>query len=64
MGYIGADSLANERARKKAGQKAFKAGLVVGGKPTAAGRRAGGGSGGYGGFGGGKGGNRGRGGPR
>jgi 23S rRNA pseudouridine2605 synthase len=64
VGYIGADSLANERARKKAGQKAFKAGLVVGGKPTAAGRRAGGGSGGYGGFGGGKGGNRGRGGPR
>jgi len=61
VGYIGADSLANERARKKAGQKAFKAGLVVGGKPTAAGRRA---SGSGGGFGGPKGGNRGRGGPR
>ena len=54
LGYIGADSLAQERARKKAGQKAFKAGWVAGGKPTAAGRRAAAA----------KGGNRGRGGPR
>jgi len=31
VGYIGEDSLALERQRKKAGQKAFRAGLV--GKP-------------------------------
>jgi hypothetical protein len=31
VGYIGAESLAMERQRKKAGEKAFRAGLV--GKP-------------------------------
>ena len=34
VGYIGADSFDIERQRKKAGQRAFKAGLVRGGKPA------------------------------
>ena len=38
VGYIGADSFDIERQRKKAGQRAFKAGLVRGGKPTTGGR--------------------------
>ena len=33
VGYIGAESLAMERQRKKAGEKAFRAGLVVKPKP-------------------------------
>ena len=38
VGYIGADSFDIERQRKKAGQRAFKAGLVRGGKPITGGR--------------------------
>lgn len=34
VGYIGADSFDMERQRKQAGQRAFKAGLVRGGKPA------------------------------
>jgi hypothetical protein len=34
VGYIGADSYAMERQRKKDGHKAFKAGLVGGRKPS------------------------------
>jgi hypothetical protein len=40
VGYIGADSFAMERARKKAGQKAFRAGLVGGRKPSGDGNAA------------------------
>ncbi len=36
VGYIGADSYAMERQRKKDGHKAFKAGLVGGRKPSSA----------------------------
>ncbi len=53
VGYIGADSFAIERQRKKDGQKAFKAGLVGGPKPSAsrpgAPRRGGSNGGGFGG---------------
>ena len=42
VGYIGADSFDMERQRKKAGQRAFKAGLVRGGKPVGASRGPGG----------------------
>ena len=38
VGYIGADSFDMERQRKKDGQRAFKAGLVRGGKPVTGGR--------------------------
>ena len=38
VGYIGADSIDMERQRKKDGQRAFKAGLVRGGKPVTGGR--------------------------
>ena len=70
VGYIGADSYAEERQRKKDGQKAFKAGLVGGPRPSssAAPRRGGSAGGSFGGGrsgggnGGGAGGNRGRGG--
>lgn len=68
VGYIGADSYAEERQRKKDGQKAFKAGLVGGPRPSssAAPRRGGSAGGSFGGGrsgggnGGGAGGNRGR----
>ena len=53
VGYIGADSYAMERERKKAGQKAFRAGLVGGRKPAGDGstppRRGGNAGGGFGG---------------
>ncbi len=53
VGYVGADSFAIERQRKKDGQKAFKAGLVGGPKPSAsrpgAPRRGGSNGGGFGG---------------
>jgi len=65
VGYIGADSYAIERQRKKDGQKAFKAGLVGGPRPSSNAPRRGGSAGGsFGGgrSGGGSGGNRGRGG--
>jgi 23S rRNA pseudouridine2605 synthase len=65
VGYIGADSYAIERQRKKDGQKAFKAGLVGGPRPSSsAPRRGGSAGGGFGGgrSGGGNSGNRGRGG--
>ncbi|WP_442918790.1 pseudouridine synthase [Limnohabitans sp.] len=52
VAYIGADSYAVERQRKKDGQKAFKAGLVGGPRPTSSGPRRGGSAGG--GFGGGR----------
>jgi 23S rRNA pseudouridine2605 synthase len=52
VGYIGADSYAVERQRKKDGQKAFKAGLVGGPRPSSSGPRRGGSAGG--GFGGGR----------
>jgi 23S rRNA pseudouridine2605 synthase len=65
VGYIGADSYAEERQRKKDGQKAFKAGLVGGPRPSSGAPRRGGSAGGsFGGgrSGGGNSGNRGRGG--
>ncbi len=69
VGYIGADSYAVERQRKKDGQKAFKAGLVGGPRPSSASPRRGGSTGGGfgggrsgGGHAGGSGGNRGQGG--
>jgi 23S rRNA pseudouridine2605 synthase len=70
VGYIGADSYADERQRKKDGQKAFKAGLVGGPRPSSSsGPRRGGSAGGSfgggrsgGGNAGGSGGNRGQGG--
>jgi 23S rRNA pseudouridine2605 synthase len=65
VGYIGADSYAIERQRKKDGQKAFKAGLVGGPRPSGGAPRRGGSAGGsFGGgrSGGGNSGNRGRGG--
>jgi 23S rRNA pseudouridine2605 synthase len=46
VGYIGADSYAIERQRKKDGQKAFKAGLVGKPRPSGAAPRRGGGFGG------------------
>ena len=52
VGYIGADSYAVERQRKKDGQKAFKAGLVGGPRPSTAAPRRGGSAGGS--FGGGR----------
>jgi len=52
VGYIGADSYAVERQRKKDGQKAFKAGLVGGPRPSSAAPRRGGSAGGS--FGGGR----------
>jgi 23S rRNA pseudouridine2605 synthase len=62
VGYIGADSYAIERQRKKDGQKAFKAGLVGGPRSSSGTPRRGGSAGGS--FGGGRsgGGNRGQGG--
>ena len=68
VGYIGADSYAMDRERKQAGQKAFRAGLVGGRKPSGDGsappRRGGNAGGSFGGgrSGGGTGGGRGRGG--
>ena len=69
VGYIGADSYAIERQRKKDGQKAFKAGLVGGSRPSGNAPRRGGSAGGSfgggrsgGGNGGSSGGNRGQGG--
>jgi 23S rRNA pseudouridine2605 synthase len=69
VGYIGADSYAEERQRKKDGQKAFKAGLVGGPRPSSSAPRRGGSAGGSfgggrsgGGNAGGSGGNRGQGG--
>ena len=69
VGYIGADSYAIERQRKKDGQKAFKAGLVGGPRSSSNAPRRGGSAGGSfgggrsgGGGSGGTGGNRGRGG--
>ena len=66
VGYIGADSYAMDRERKQAGQKAFRAGLVGGRKPSgddsAPPRRGGNAGGSFGGgrSGGGTGGGRGR----
>ena len=66
VGYIGADSYAMDRERKQAGQKAFRAGLVGGRKPSGDGsappRRGGNAGGSFGGgrSGGGTGGGRGR----